>query len=101
MIHVIACITVKPGLVNAFLREFRSLAILVRQEAGCLDYFPAQDARMDLEAQDYHPDCVTIIEKWSSRAALNAHLRAGHMRAFQERIKDIVIETRLKIVEEV
>jgi quinol monooxygenase YgiN len=101
MIHVIACVTVKPGLVNAFLREFRALAILVRQEAGCLDYFPTQDVRTDLEIQDYHPDSVTILEKWSSRAALNAHLRAGHMRAFQERTKDIVIDTKLKIVEEV
>jgi quinol monooxygenase YgiN len=101
MIHVIAHITVKRGLVNAFLREFRELAILVRQEAGCLDYLPTQDVRTGLEIQDYHPECVTILEKWASRAALEAHLRSGHMRAFQERIKDIVVETRLKIVEEV
>lgn len=101
MIHVIAHITVKRGMVAAFLRDFRELAILVRQEAGCLDYFPAQDVRTGLEIQDYNPDSVTILEKWSSRAALEAHLRAGHMRAFQERIKDIVVETRLRVIEEV
>ena len=101
MIHVIARVTLKPGMVSAFLREFRSLAILVRQEAGCLDYFPTQDVPTGLDTQDYNMDSVTILEKWSNRTALNAHLRAGHMRAFQERIKDIVVETDLKIVEEV
>lgn len=101
MIHVTARVTVKPSLAPLFLREFRELAVLVRQEAGCLDYFPTQDVRMSLDAQETNPDCVTILEKWASRKALEAHLRSGHMRAFHERVKDLVADTRLTIVEEV
>ena len=100
MIHVVARVTLKPGMVSAFLREFRELAILVRQEAGCLDYFPTRDVPMKLDAQSLDPDTVTILEKWTSRKALESHLRAGHMRGFQERTRDIVTNVVVTIVEE-
>ncbi len=101
MIHVVVRVTLKRGMAPAFLREFRELAVLVRQEAGCLDYFPAQDVRMNLEAQSFEPDCVTIIERWSSRQALESHLRSGHMRGFQERIRTMVRDLNMSIVHEV
>ena len=101
MIHVVARFKLKRGMAPLFLREFRDLAILVRQEAGCVDYFPGQDVRMGLESQNLDPDSVTVLEKWTSRRALESHLRAGHMRGFQERIRDIVVDASLTIVEEV
>ncbi len=101
MIHVMARFTLKRGMAPLFLREFRDLAILVRQEAGCVDYFPGQDVRMDLESQQLNQDSVTVLEKWTSRKALESHLRSGHMRGFQERVKDIVVDAVLTIVEEV
>lgn len=101
MIHVVAHITLKPGMASLFLREFRDLAVLVRQEPGCIDYFPAQDVNMALENQQLSADSVTVLEKWTSRKALESHLRSGHMRGFQERIKHIAIESKLTIVEEV
>ena len=101
MIHVVARIQLKPGMLPPFLLEFRELAVLVRQEAGCMDYFPARDVRTGMETQEYSLDAVTIFEKWSDRRALEAHLRSGHMRSFQDRIKDMVLETRLSIIEEI
>lgn len=101
MIHVVAQVTLKRGTAPQFLREFRDLAILVRQEPGCVDYFPAQDVNMGLQNQHLAPDRVTVLEKWASRKALESHLRSGHMRGFQERIKDIVLDMNLTIVEEV
>jgi len=101
MIHVVARVTLKPGTVPLFLREFRDLTVLVRQEPGCVDYFPAQDVNMDLSSQRLGPDSVTILEKWTSRKALESHLRSGHMRGFEDRIKDIVLDMKLTIVEEV
>jgi quinol monooxygenase YgiN len=101
MIHVTARVTLKPGQAPLFLREFRELATLVRQEVGCLDYFPARDVRMNLDAQKHDPDSITILEKWTGRAALESHLRSGHMRGFQERVADIVTDVSLSIVEEV
>lgn len=101
MIHVFARVTLKPGMVPTFLREFRELAVLVRQEAGCLDYFPTQDCAMTVPGQEPDRNVVTVLEKWTHRQALEAHLRSGHMRGFQERVKDIVTDTRLFILEEV
>jgi len=101
MIHVVAQVTLKRGTVPLFLREFRDLAILVRQEPGCVDYFPAQDVDMGLHYQPLDSDRVTVLEKWTSRRALESHLRSGHMRGFQDRIKDIVLDMNLTIVEEV
>ena len=101
MIHVVARVTLKPGTAPLFLREFRDLTVLVRQEPGCVDYFPAQDVNMDLSSQRLGPDSVTILEKWTSRKALESHLRSGHMRGFEDRIKNIVLNIELSIVEEV
>lgn len=101
MIHVTARVAVKHGQAPRFLREFRELAPLVRQEAGCLDYFPARDVRMGMDSQPYDQDCVTIVERWASRSALESHLRSGHMRGFQERVADIVTGVSMSVVEEV
>lgn len=101
MIHVTARVTLRQGQVPRFLREFRELATLVRQEAGCLDYFPTRDVRTGLDSQRYDPDCITIVERWASRTALESHLRSGHMRGFQERVADIVTGVSMSVVEEV
>ena len=56
---------------------------------------------MGLHFQPLDPDRVTVLEKWTSRRALESHLRSGHMRGFEDRIKDIVLDMKLTIVEEV
>jgi len=43
---------------------------------------------------------VTIIEKWESLKDLQAHLSAPHMLAYQEKVKDLVENVSLKILEE-
>ena len=101
MIHVTARVRLKPGQSAPFLRVFRELAPIVRQEPGCLDYFPARDVHMDLDNQKFDPDSVTILEKWTGRKALESHLRSGHMRSFQELVADMVLAVELAIVEEV
>jgi quinol monooxygenase YgiN len=42
-----------------------------------------------------------VLEKWTSQKALESHLRSGHMRGFEDRIKNIVLDTNLIIVKEV
>jgi quinol monooxygenase YgiN len=44
-------------------------------------------------------DEVTIVEKWESVAALEAHLKAPHMAAYRERVKPFVRRVRLRILE--
>lgn len=101
MIHVLARVMLKRDTAPIFLRAFRELATLVREESGCLDYFPTRDIDLKLDMQEMHCDTVTILEKWASKQDLERHLRSGHMRSFHEHTKDIVLDMRLTITEEV
>ena len=100
MIHVLATIEVAAGRRDEFLEEFHRIVPLVRAEAGCVEYGPAVDATTDIPPQKLAgPDVVTVIEKWESLAALQAHLSAPHMVEYRPRVKHLVKSTTLLILE--
>lgn len=100
MIHVIATINLKPGTRDQFLIEFLKLVPLVLEEAGCIEYGPAIDAKTDIDAQHVKgPDTVTVVEKWESLDHLNAHLVAPHMAAYRESVKTMVTGATLHILQ--
>ncbi len=102
MIHVVATIEVEPGKRAEFLREFASLAPLVRAEAGCIEYGAAVDFPTGLAAQGpVRDEVVVVVEKWDSLPALQAHLVAPHMGAYRKRVQAIVSSTRLQVLEPV
>ena len=100
MIHVIASIRVKLDGVKRFLEVFNANVPAVRAEAGCIEYRPAVDVASGLAAQRLEPDLVTIIEKWESLEALRAHLAAPHMAAYREKVKDLVVNVTLKVLQD-
>jgi quinol monooxygenase YgiN len=101
MIYVIATIELTEGKREAFLAEFHQLVPLVRAEAGCLAYGPTVDvAGTGIAAQGAPRDnVVTVVEQWESLDALRAHLQAPHMAAYRPRVKDLVTDTRLQILQ--
>ena len=100
MIHVIAAIEVAAGKREAFLEEFRKLVPLVHAEEGCVEYGPTIDFETNLPAQgDVRPHVVTVVEKWESIEALEAHLIAPHMVDYRGRVKEMVVETKLQILQ--
>ena len=52
--------------------------------------------KMSSELRD---DTLVIIEKWESVDALKAHLVAPHMVEYRPKVKDLVINTTLHILE--
>jgi quinol monooxygenase YgiN len=103
MIHVIATIEIREGQREAFLAEFRKIIPLVRAEAGCLAYgptvdLPATGLPLQVPPRD---NVVTIVEQWESLEALQAHLQAPHMLAYRPRVKDLVVSTRLHLLQPV
>ena len=100
MINVIASIWVKPGRLTEFLEIFKSNVPNVREENGCIEYFPSVDIDVDLPTQHLDENIVTIIEKWESLEALHDHLKAPHMLAYKEKVKDIVEDLSLKVLQE-
>ena len=100
MINVIATVKVKNGKVTEFIQNFKSFAENVRKEKGCMEYYPAVDAKTDFPVQDRDENSVTIIEKWASMEDLMTHLATPEMQAQQEKEKDMVEGAAIKILQE-
>lgn len=100
MISVVASVRVKPGSLSDFLEVFRSNVPSVREESGCVEYFPAVDIHADLPPQILDENVVTILEKWETLDALRDHLKAPHMVAYKETVRDMVEDVSLKVLQE-
>ncbi len=100
MIIVIATIEIEPGQRDVFLAEFRQIIEPVRQEDGCIEYGPTIDVETSIAAQpDARANVVTVVEKWESIEALEAHLIAPHMLAYRQRVKNLVKGATLQVLE--
>ena len=100
MIYVVVSVRVKAGKLPEFLGLFGSVASLVREEKGCVQYVAATDFDSGLPPQVFDKDVVTILEKWESLEALRNHLAAPHMAAFFENEKRLTEGSSIKIVTE-
>lgn len=100
MICVIVTIETAAGRRDDLLEVFRGLVPKVRAEKGCLEYAAMIDVASGLEAQGAIRDnVVTIVEKWESLAALEAHLNAPHMAEFRRQTESMRLSTRLQILQ--
>lgn len=100
MIFVIATIETQPDRRTDFISEFLKIVPEVLAEEGCIEYGPTIDAATNISAQPApRENVVTIVEKWESLEALEAHLVAPHMIAYRKRVKDMVAGTSLQILQ--
>ncbi len=91
MIHVIAIITAKPGMREAFLKEAQANIPNVLAEDGCIEYGIATDAEGVGDFQTkFGSDVFVFIEKWESPEALKGHSATPHMVAYSAKTKDWV-----------
>jgi len=102
MIYVVATIQLSPGQREAFLAEQRHLLPLVRGEAGCIEYAPSVDVAVaDPPPAPLRDDVVVMQEKWESLDAMRAHFTAPHMREFREKVKGLVVGTKVEVFESI
>ncbi|HEY5513844.1 MAG TPA: putative quinol monooxygenase [Geomonas sp.] len=99
MISVLASIRVQKGQRTAFLEIFNANVPKVRQESGCIEYFPAIDIDAGLPVQKLDENVITIIEKWQSLEALKTHLGTPHMLDYKEKVQPLVEEISLKVLQ--
>ena len=100
MIIVIASNRIKAGHRDEFIKAFKPFAETVRKENGCIEYFPAVDAETGLPPQEKDPNVVTIIEKWQSLEALQAHMKTAEMRAFGEKSREMIEQMSIRVLQE-
>jgi quinol monooxygenase YgiN len=100
MIHVIARIELKQDSREKFLEIFRKNVPNVRAEKGCIHYEPTVDINSGLPAQgEVRPNVVTVVEAWESLDALHTHLKAPHMLDYRDKVKDLVKQVSLQVLE--
>ena len=99
MIHVIAIITAKPGKREEILAAFRANMPAVHAEQGCIEYQPVIDASGFSFQTAIGADTFMVIEKWESAETLKAHAAAPHMAAYAAKVKDLIADRRVHVLE--
>ena len=98
-VHVVAVIKAKPGKRSALLAAFKANVPAVHAEDGCIVY----EATVDTEGAGpiqtaFGPDTFVVVEKWASLAALQAHAVAPHMKAYSERVGDLIADRTIHVL---
>ena len=89
--------TIRPqpaaGNIDETRRELLALLPPTRPEAGCLRY--------ELVETNDEPPHWLMLERWSSRAAWQAHMESAHFRAFQQSASALGLLVELAIGSEI
>jgi quinol monooxygenase YgiN len=100
MIYGVVSVRVKAGKLQEFLELFKSNALRVRKEKGCIQYIPVVDIDAGLPPQVLDKKVVTILETWESMEVLRDHFATPHMAAYFEKEKDLIEGVSLKVLQQ-
>ena len=100
MIYGVVSVKVKTGKLQQWFELFKANAERVREEKGCIQYFPLLDIDAGLPIQTLEKDVVTILEQWESLEALHDHFAAPHMTAYFEKEKELIEGVNVKMLQE-
>ena len=90
MIYVIATIRAQPGKAAALIAGARSCIAATRKEDGCISYEYVQSTD--------DPDTLMVVERWTTRDALGAHLETQHLKTWREDRKPLVLSSKFEII---
>ena len=82
-ITVVATFQAKPGKAEELKRALISLVAPTRKEAGCINY--------DLHQSPDDPGKFLFHENWTSKAALDAHLKMPHIQVLLPRMDELAV----------
>lgn len=92
MIFVVSKKTIAKENRPAFLAIAQEMITLTRKEAGCIDY--------NLTASETDENILVFVERWESRAHLDAHLNAPHFKALSPKYNALCQSGDLMILED-
>jgi quinol monooxygenase YgiN len=75
-LRVVAAVTAKPGMESTLAAAIEKCVGPSRAEPGCLEYTPYRDATV--------AGRFVFLERWTNRAALDAHTKTPHFLALSE-----------------
>jgi len=90
MINVVVTMIIKEGRMDDFRAVAAELAPKVQAEKGCIAYDYTVDTESPLGSQEpVQPNRVTLLERWESPGALEAHMASPHMKEFMPRLSEL------------
>jgi quinol monooxygenase YgiN len=102
MLHILVTMQIKDGSMEEFLAICAELRPLVLQEKGCLAYEYTREVPSPLGIQEpLETNRITLIERWESLEALQAHLEAPHMKQAGPRMKDLRSSVTARVLESI
>jgi quinol monooxygenase YgiN len=100
MVHVLAFITTKPGMRDTVLASFNANVPAVLAEDGCIEYGATVDVANAGPIQTkVGDDSFVVVEKWASMSALGAHAKSAHMAAYAGKVKDMLQDRVIHVME--
>lgn len=100
MVHVIAFIQVKPEHREELIKIFNTNVPNVLAEDGCIQYTLTIDTDSGIDIQTKDPNILTVIEKWESKEALQAHLSAPHMDQYRKDTEGMTEGLDLRVLQD-
>ncbi len=82
-VTVIATFQAQPGKETELKKALMSLLAPTRKEAGCINY--------DLHISPEDPAKFLFHENWTTKAALDAHLKSMHIQVLLPRMNELCI----------
>ena len=100
MVHVLAFITTKPGMRANVLTAFNANVPAVHAEDGCIEYGAVIDVDGAGPIQTaVGADSFVVVEKWQSLDHLKAHAASPHMAAYAAKVKDMLAERTIHVMQ--
>ena len=90
MIFAIATIHVKPGTQDACIAAAQACLAETRKEPGCISY--------DLHASVTEAGKLVFVERWESRAHLDAHTKTPHFLAWREAGAPFITDRHIEVI---
>lgn len=90
MIYVVATLTIKPDSLAALREAAMPCIEATREEPGCIFY--------DLNTSVSNSQRVVFVEQWKSRADLENHFSAPHMKVWREKSAPMIVSRKIEII---
>jgi quinol monooxygenase YgiN len=100
MINVMVTMIIKEGRMNDFLAECAKIRPGVLKEEGCHGYEYTREIASPVGIQEpVDSNRITLLERWESIAAIEAHSASPHMKEFGPRVKDLRASVTARVTE--
>ncbi|MFD0916055.1 putative quinol monooxygenase [Pseudahrensia aquimaris] len=91
MLYLIATFEIKPGSMPAIMEAVMPCIEATRNEAGCISY--------DLVQSVTDENTLMFVERWKSRADLEAHFKEPHLIAWRDAGAQYFVSRKIEIIE--